>query len=298
MDKDFESEPLFQEESSESPRFSPFRNHKPQRRGGFSTFLIFLVILLSGLNILQWRIATHRALNRDDRNCYSKYAGLLNDEINIQWTTSTTLSSSNTTERDHEWDAISYDNGVVAISKEWAAEKGLPIGSDFLWDQSKATYLVNAHHNLHCLKNIYRSLMEFHNSQPQSFEYHHITHCLSELVADVKCNADDTLRYVKAGNGKSTAVGQYRTCRNWDKLEQWTRENAGCYRYGNPDIEDHAKSQIPRFRFCPEGSEELERVREYFEKGRDWKPYEEKVYSWNEDWVPSETGLEDWVKPM
>jgi len=139
--------------------------------------------------------------------------------------------------------------------------------------------------------------MEYRKGYPQSFPPHHIIHCLDELVSDVKCNSDDTLRFTKIGAGKSTAMGQYRMCRNWDKLQEWTRENAGCYRYGNPDIEDNKKSQIPRYRFCPEGSKDLEHVRKFFGKGQDWKPYEEKAWSWEENWVPSESWLENWVKP-
>jgi len=297
MDKDFESELLLQEQSSKVPKFS-LRSYKPQKHGSLLIFLSSIIILLTALNILQWRISVHRCLNGERGGGHSKYADLLNDKISIQWTQPSTLSSAKETERDNEWDAISYDNGVVAISKEWAAEKDLPMASSFPWNTSKAIYLVNAHHNLHCLKNIYRAVMEFQKGQPQSLAHEHIVHCLSELVADVKCNADDTLRFIKAGNGKSTAVGQSRTCRSWDQLEKWTHENAGCYRYGNPKIEDHAKSQIPRFRFCPEGSEDLEHVREYFGKGSDWKPYEERVWSWSEDWVPSESGLDDWMKPI
>ncbi|CAD6445426.1 81bb91b6-6d1d-4362-8c10-3ee3db0c7a44 [Sclerotinia trifoliorum] len=296
MDKDFESELLLQEQSSEFPRFS-LRKHKLQKGGGLLLLLSFIIILLSGMNILQWIASVKRCSTGEGEENHSKYADLFNDEISVQWTRPSILSSTNQTERDHEWDSISYDNGIVAVPKEWAAKKALPMGSSFPWNTSKALYLVNAHHNLHCLKNIYRSVMESQKGQPQSLGHEHLVHCLSELVADVKCNADDTLRYMKVGNGKSTAVGQSRTCRNWEKLEKWTYENAGCYRYGNPDIEDHAKSQIPRFRYCPEGSEDLEHVRNYFGKGSDWKPYEENVWSWDEDWVPSNTGLDDWVKP-
>jgi len=140
--------------------------------------------------------------------------------------------------------------------------------------------------------------MEYRKGQPQSLAEHHVTHCLDELVTDVKCNSDDTLRYTKVGAGKNTGMGQLKTCRNWGKLEKWTLENAGCYRYGNPNIEDAKTSQIPRFRFCPEGSKDLARVREYFKKGEDWKPYQEKEWSWDEGFTSSESGLEDWVKPL
>jgi hypothetical protein len=75
----------------------------------------------------------------------------VNDELKVKWTQPSVLTSDNETERDHAWDSISYDNGIVAVPKEWAGEKGLPIGSTFPWDTSKAIYLVNGYHNLHCL---------------------------------------------------------------------------------------------------------------------------------------------------
>ncbi len=49
------------------------------------------------------------------------------------------------------WEDLSGDPGVVALSDEWALEKGLPKALRFPWDQSKGVYLLQGFHNLHCL---------------------------------------------------------------------------------------------------------------------------------------------------
>jgi DNA-binding HxlR family transcriptional regulator len=45
-------------------------------------------------------------------------------------------------------------------------------------------------------------------------------------------------------------------------------------------VEDKKESQVPRYRFCEEGSEDLEVVRGYFGWGREWRPAEERKWSW------------------
>ena len=125
--------------------------------------------------------------------------------------------------------------------------------------------------------------MQYRDGVPQSLSHHHITHCLDQLRADVLCSADDTLRVTTSDMRPVTAENQQRTCRDWKGLERWTLQNPGCYRYGDPEVEDAKDSQILRMRYCPEGSTELERVREYLGKGEDWKPAEERVWSWFDD---------------
>lgn len=125
--------------------------------------------------------------------------------------------------------------------------------------------------------------MEYRLGKPQSLTYHHVIHCLDQLLADVMCNADDSLRVTTPDNQPNTAVGQQRICRDWDALRQWTLKNPACWRYGQPEVEDTKPNQLPRMRYCAEGSPELDRVREYFGKGTDWKPVEEPKWSWMEN---------------
>ena len=49
------------------------------------------------------------------------------------------------------WDNISVDAGTVALSRSYAAAKGLPEAQTFPWDNEKGLYLLNGYHNLHCL---------------------------------------------------------------------------------------------------------------------------------------------------
>jgi len=154
------------------------------------------------------------------------------------------------------------------------------MGSTWPWNTSKAIYFVNAYHQLHCLKLIYQAFMDYRDGDSPRVAHHHIIHCLDQIYADLRCNADDTLRVTAPNSDTTTAVGQIRSCRNWNALEEWTRANPGCFRYGNPDVENRKSSQIPRMRFCPDGTPELVKIREYFGKEEDWKPDEEPRWSW------------------
>jgi len=52
------------------------------------------------------------------------------------------------------WAAIEGDHGIVAVSHEWAAERGLPKALDWPADTSKGFYLVEAYHQIHCVVSI------------------------------------------------------------------------------------------------------------------------------------------------
>lgn len=49
------------------------------------------------------------------------------------------------------WEALSGDPGVVALSDEFVADKGLPVAMRYPWDESKGVYLLQGFHNLHCI---------------------------------------------------------------------------------------------------------------------------------------------------
>ncbi|TVY16640.1 Phenylalanine aminomutase (L-beta-phenylalanine forming) [Lachnellula arida] len=212
--------------------------------------------------------------------CRSQYVNLQEKEVEVKWLQQSKYTNPNAFERDREWDRINYDTGIVAVPKPWALQKGLALGVDFPWDTSKSVYFVNAFHSLHCLKYIYKSLMEYREGMPQTSGESHILHCLDQLRADVECSADDTLRWATPDRSKSTAVGQTRQCRSFDELKAWTIAYPGCYRFGNATFEDAQDSQVPRKRYCPEGSPELDVVRSYFGKGSDWTPANDPVWSW------------------
>jgi hypothetical protein len=63
----------------------------------------------------------------------------------------TDWQSENETIADGLWDGLNMDSITVAISKDWAAEHGLPPSAPFYWDADKALYHVKGIHGMHCL---------------------------------------------------------------------------------------------------------------------------------------------------
>jgi hypothetical protein len=92
------------------------------------------------------------------------------------------------------------------------------------------------------------------------------------------CQADDTPLYTTDSRKADSGYGQLRKCRDWSKLRDWADEHTACYRNGNFVVEDKLESQIGRFRFCPEDSPYLPKIREYYGKQDDWFPADEEVY--------------------
>ncbi|MCJ1241899.1 hypothetical protein MMC14_009905 [Varicellaria rhodocarpa] len=105
-----------------------------------------------------------------------------------------------------------------------------------------------------------RSLSEFHKGHAQTEPFEHNLHCLDALRQDVMCAADDTPRYT-GYKEKVSGVGQYRQCRDWSRLEAWARQYNACHRHLH--LED-GESVLERYKFCPEGSPYLKKVREAF----------------------------------
>ena len=191
---------------------------------------------------------------------------------------------------DERWKALSSDDGLVAVDREWAANKGLPPSeSIFPWDASKRIYLLNGYHGIHCIVSsthrvhsfllkyhqkaqLHRTLREYRDSLPQSHSFEHSNHCLDWLRGDIMCRADDTPLYTTNSNVSQNGIGQSRQCRDWGKLELWAKAHHSCFRYGNFVVEDKLPSQLGRFKYCPSDSPYLPAVRKYFGKGNDWLP--------------------------
>lgn len=78
-------------------------------------------------------------------------ARLEDDTVEVFWNQSGKYANPDDDARDHLWDELDIDSGVVAVPKTWAREKGLPEATTFPWDTDKALYFVNAYHSVHCL---------------------------------------------------------------------------------------------------------------------------------------------------
>ena len=63
----------------------------------------------------------------------------------------------------------------------------------------------------------------------------HAKHCLSQLMQELLCTADDGLQYTGAVHANyglerySAGEGQVRMCRDWNQLRAWAAENSACY---------------------------------------------------------------------
>ncbi|PQE19955.1 Tat pathway signal sequence protein [Rutstroemia sp. NJR-2017a BVV2] len=163
-------------------------------------------------------------------------------------------------------EAISLDDGAIAVSKDWAIEKGLGETSPFPWDESKLVYFIHAYHGLHCVKLIYRFVKEVRDTDTQTVPLEHVIHCLDAMRKDIMCYADDTPRPRRYEANSTVAIkaeGELRQCRDWSVLESWAKERPACFQAGNADPGDMLHSQL---RFCPEDSPYLPAVRQYFGK--------------------------------
>ncbi|ORY18372.1 hypothetical protein BCR34DRAFT_504701, partial [Clohesyomyces aquaticus] len=227
-------------------------------------FLCALVIVSISANIFQYLLLNPFLFPRRWSQERSEFAKI-EYEHNLPWDGVTSYNNGNYTEQDLKWGELRVDDGIIALSKSYAMEKGLPPSEQFPWDSSKAIYLVNGYHGIHCLTQVYLTLKEYREGLPQSHGFEHASHCLDWLRNDIQCRADDTPLYMKMGeHGPENGVGQYRKCKDWSKLAEWAQENTACYRYGDFVTGDKQRSQIGRFKYCPKDSPYLPKVRKYF----------------------------------
>ena len=109
--------------------------------------------------------AVHRPMVESPPNCFNvdpnySIAGLEYDSsLPFEW--ETPYNGADEVLADQLWNELGaeVDVGLLALPKEWAASKHLPEAQDFPWDQEKGVYLMNGHHNLHCLVTFRISLM-------------------------------------------------------------------------------------------------------------------------------------------
>lgn len=182
----------------------------------------------------------------------------------------TPLHANNQTEQDAIWENTRYDIGQVALSDNYAKSKGLPRAQRFPWDHTKGVYLINAYHNLHCVKTIRTALLEFRSNSDQSSLWGDIQHCLLVLRDKVICNADDVPRYTGFQENQSSGLGQYRMCRDFSKLEDWALQHTACWRHIG-EMSDQGFRELDRYRFCPEGSPYMKLSEEkWLEDSSDW----------------------------
>lgn len=79
-------------------------------------------------------------------------------------------------------------------------------------------------------------------------------HCtiFDVLRRQILCDADDTSRAVQQHLDGVSGVRQSRQCRDWRRLETWTKDYIACYRRSDRPIE--GLRNIEKYKYCPDDS--------------------------------------------
>ncbi|KAI1153014.1 hypothetical protein F4825DRAFT_281324 [Nemania diffusa] len=162
----------------------------------------------------------------------------------------TAYSPANRSDADLLWNEINPAHGIVSVDREWAATQGWPLSLHPPGDKTKAVYLLEAYHLLHCIRIMRLTFWEAIDGKP--FTYHigpHLDHCFDALRQNIQCNADNTPLY---SFGDHTAGnGQLHRCNDWEQLRTWAAANTACYRDSIEEIPlaDH-------FGFCRDNGDD------------------------------------------
>ncbi|KAL8715404.1 MAG: hypothetical protein Q9220_000737 [cf. Caloplaca sp. 1 TL-2023] len=221
----------------------------PRLKSFFTTKVLVIALIVSvSLNIITTGVFSSmtQTLRQTQR---SKYAGL-ERTVPRQWTPSPYDDGPT---REKSWHDINIDLGNIALDDSYAQSMGPPRAQRFPWDPTKGVYLLNAHHNLHCMKSLRLAMIQFHTNTEQTVPWGHVLHCFDVLREEIICNADDTPRYTGFQPDQASGLGQVRMCKDWTQLDAWSKAHTACWRYvGNSSAPGFR--ELDRYRFCPEGS--------------------------------------------
>ncbi|KAF1963932.1 hypothetical protein BU23DRAFT_521757 [Bimuria novae-zelandiae CBS 107.79] len=226
----------------------------------FASTTINIALLLS--NTLAWPSWT-------TRHNLSPYAQLARD-LPVKYNSHSPfgLGSATEAERAVAWESLDSSAGEISLDKIWAKVRALPRSATFFWDDSRDIYLLNAHHSLHCMRKVRRSIVLYNYGRPQLDSYTHLVHCMDHLLQNIICEADDTPFYTSTTSNITTGQNQVRMCRSWDKLTAWANKQQACFSYINET--QGVNDVIDCFRYCPKDSPLLKPMREYFGYPEGW----------------------------
>lgn len=209
--------------------------------------LVLIVLFLQQQSLTQTVVGS--SSSNDGK---TKYAGMERNREE-QYILLTNYSSEDLALQDQLWHDINIDDAVVALSDDWAAERGLRTAQRFPWDETKGIYILHGFHNLHCIKIIHLAMAEYRRGEEQTRSWHHVSHCMDALRRQIICDADDTPRATDRRPEVYSGVGQHRMCRNWDDLVDFSRKHTACYKRPETPSVDGGHS-INRYKHCPPDS--------------------------------------------
>ncbi|KAH4130939.1 hypothetical protein HBI24_021490 [Parastagonospora nodorum] len=245
---------------------------KPQKKSMLYHLVIFvsLLVVFTSLVLNVILVIQKHGSQASPSSAYIHAPFRKNDVL--WWNTE--YSGTNETEVDELWmNSIPWESGIIALRNEEAQAMNLPESQPWPWDAArKSIYIINAHHILHCVQNLYIALQEYRHNKSQSVEWPHILHCLGSIRQDTMCLADDTPRYVpfNTAHGFRPGDGQHRMCRDWNTVQKFVTAHDPCYKYIEPGNKN--LSNLERFKFCSDNSKYIPTIREYFGYADDWVP--------------------------
>lgn len=239
--------PLAQDQPSDA-YISDLKQAEKTSSYQFFSFKKPFLILLVAANICLWVIAFKRPSKTQVPVDYAKTHDLTTEWANFHWHTAYSPKGQNHTKSDMLWEQILPSHGFVAVDRQWADEHHWPVSMYLPSDHDKGVYLLEAYHQLHCLRILRKTLWEAVEKRPYTYPLSHSEHCFDALRQSVVCNADNTPLYTF---GDFTAGdGQLHQCRNWTELRNYATEQTACYKDTLEDVPlgDH-------FGFCDEGDD-------------------------------------------
>ncbi len=155
----------------------------PTNTRSFVAFMSLLLLSLSANVLLvmdnaRLRISTESA----GKTAYSRLSfdtDVTYEPISPFWN-----PNSSTEEMDAAWDAIDTSSMAVALHDDFTRKVRLPPSGRFPWDTERSIYYLKGIHDLHCVKYIRKAITVKHYGGNQTFDFHHINHCLNGLRQD------------------------------------------------------------------------------------------------------------------
>lgn len=159
-------------ESSSKPQYT-YSDSRARAPVWLYAIILFL-ILSNGVQIgLSYRGA--KRTHEDTHPPPSEYANP--PEIPTQYKKfwwNTEYSSLNQTLQDELWDSVVWTHGMIAVDREWATSQKWHDTMPLPEDKSKGIYLLEAYHEVHCLK-VLREILN-QSFSGVAFADEHVTH--------------------------------------------------------------------------------------------------------------------------
>ncbi|CAD6580425.1 MAG: hypothetical protein ASARMPREDX12_009560 [Alectoria sarmentosa] len=130
-----------------------------------------LVILLVAVNICLWVITFKRPSRIEIPVDYAKTHDLTTEWANFHWHTAYSPKGQNHTKSDMLWEQILPSHGFVAVDRQWADDHQWPVSMYLPSDHGKGVYLLEAYHQLHCLRILRKTFWEAVEQRPYTLSF-------------------------------------------------------------------------------------------------------------------------------